>query len=455
MPNRHYPADPDLATFVASIPKTETHLHLEGSVSFEQLHAFDPERYPEPPPFWDPGYRFDGFMHFQSMFDHWIIPYHTSADHYQRTARHVFAECRRRGCRYVETSVHLPAIARIDVDGPELLAAILEVVPPGLEVRLFGGMTHLDHAEHAALLERALGWEDLCGIDLHGPEDWPVHEAVPDYWARARAAGKKTKAHAGEFMDASFVDWVLDNLAPERIQHGVRAIESADVVDKLVEREVVLDVCPISNVKLGVQGIGHMGEHPIRELIDAGVCVTLNTDDTFLFGNNLEEEYIALAVDLGFSRSELLEVARNGGPAPPRSTSGHGARSSTISTRWQPPRGPECHALLGATNSSIPGRMAAGRQAASAARLVTPLRTATNCTPAARAHSASTTESPTYVVASASIAAAAIAANRPSGSGLKRVTHSPPTTWSTSGLRPSRSSACSIRRLNLVETIDR
>ncbi len=309
---RHYQADADLAAFVAALPKTEAHLHLEGSVSFEQLHGFDPVRYPTPPPFWQPDYRFDDFDHFNAQFFQWVAPYHTTAAHYHATARHVFAQCAAQGCRYVEASFHLPAVSWVDVDGPELLDAIIEAAPPGLEVRIFGGMTHRDYAQHEGLLERALKWEQLAGIDLHGPEYWPVDEGIPAYWQRARAMGKVTKAHAGEFMPASFVDFAVEELAVHRVQHGVRAIESPAVVEKLAARGIVLDVCPISNLKLGVEGIVTMANHPIRALMQAGVCVTVNTDDTFMFGNSLTEEYYALVQELGFSRAELIEVARNG-----------------------------------------------------------------------------------------------------------------------------------------------
>ena len=308
----HYTAEPELAAFVAALPKTETHLHLEGSVSFEQLHAFDPDRYSEPPPFWQPDYRFNGFDHFQSLFEEWVIPYHSSLEHYSETAHNVFKRCRAQGCRYVETSFHLPALARMNANGPELLEAIIKEAPPGLEVRVFGGFTRIDYEEHGELLENALGWERLTGIDLHGPENLPIDERLPDYWRRAKECGKVTKAHAGEFMPASSVDWIVDNLEVDRIQHGVRASESSAVVEKLATGGVTLDVCPISNLKLGVEGITTMAEHPIRNLIDAGVCVTVSTDDTFMFGNTLVEEYYALVQELNFTRAELIQVARNG-----------------------------------------------------------------------------------------------------------------------------------------------
>jgi adenosine deaminase len=309
---RHYDADAALTEFVAALPKTETHLHLEGSISFEQLHDFDPRRYAEPPEFWDPEFRYENFGHFQRVFDEWILPYHHSAEQYHETAKSVFAECRAQGCRYVETSFHLPAVSWLEADGPDLLDAIHDAVPEGLEVRVFGGMTHIDYREHAELLDQALSWERLAGIDLHGPEDWPVDAEIPGFWQRARRHGKVTKAHAGEFMPASFVDWVIDNLDVDRIQHGTRAVESSRLVEKIAERGIVLDMCPISNLKLQVDGVPEMSEHPIRQLMDAGVCVTVSTDDTFLFGNSLCDEYHALALELGFDRDDILQVARNG-----------------------------------------------------------------------------------------------------------------------------------------------
>ena len=309
---RHYEADSELAAFVAALPKTETHLHLEGSVSFEQLHEFDPVRYAKHPEFWDPGFRYEDFRHFQRAFDNWIVPYHHNIDQYQKTAQHVFAECRAQGCRYVETSIHLPAVSWMGIDGEDLLAAIHEAAPEDLEVRIFAGMTHIDYPEHGELFETALGWEKLAGIDLHGPEDWPVDAELPDFWQRARHKGKITKAHAGEFMPASFVDWVIDHLQIDRIQHGTRSVESPLLVEKIVEREIVLDMCPISNLKLQVDGVAEMSRHPIGMLMDAGVCVTVSTDDTFLFGNSLTEEYYALVQELGFDKRGLVQVARNG-----------------------------------------------------------------------------------------------------------------------------------------------
>lgn len=118
--------------------------------------------------------------------------------------------------------------------------------------------------------------------------------------------------HTLESLPAGFVDWVIENLGVNRIEHGVRAIESPALVQKLVDHGIVLDVCPISNLKLAVEGIGAMSSHPIRQLVNSGVCVTVSTDDTFMFGNTLTEEYSALSQELEFHNLELIQIARNG-----------------------------------------------------------------------------------------------------------------------------------------------
>jgi adenine deaminase len=307
-----YTAGSELAAWVNALPKTETHLHLEGSTPRELLAEAFPGRFTAAPAFWSPDFRYESFAQFEALYVGEIMPFYSSAQRYHDAARHVLATCAAQGCRYVETSIHLPGVAFAGLDGPEVLAAIRAATPPGLTLRIFGGLCHNDYAPHHALIEDSLGWTDLDGLDLHGPEIFEMEPWTADVWARARAAGKFTKAHAGEFMPAGYVSWVLDHLGVNRIEHGVRSIEDPVLVRRLATEGVALDVCPISNVKLAVAGIPTMAAHPIRRLFDAGVKVTINTDDTYFFGNRLEEEYFALQQDLGFTRAELVQVARTG-----------------------------------------------------------------------------------------------------------------------------------------------
>lgn len=308
-----YRADPRLADFVQRLPKTETHLHLEGACPFQLLHEMDPVKYAAPPPFWDDAYRYRSFNQFMDLYVEYCAAFFTTADRYHAAAKIVLERCAAQGCRYVETSFHLPALLFMQDTGPEVIRAIRSAAPRGLELRVFAGMCHNDYKDAGRdLIEDCLRWPELDGIDLHGWEDIPLESWTADVWARARAAGKFTKAHAGEFMGADYVDRTLDELKVTRIEHGVRSVENAATVARLLRENVALDICPISNVKLAVRGITAMRAHPIRRLFDAGVTVTVNSDDPFFFGNSLSEEYYALHQDLGFNRTELVRIAANG-----------------------------------------------------------------------------------------------------------------------------------------------
>ncbi len=199
----------------------------------------------------------------------------------------------------------------LGVDGKDILDGILAAVPEGLEARVFLGIHHGGlNAKMLPLVEEALTWDGLAGIDLHGTETVPLDEATPRIWREAREAGKFTKAHAGEFCGADFVRYVIEELGAQRIEHGVRAGEDPAVLDLIRERNLTLDVCPISNVKL-MPGLTREN-HPIRELVDAGVRCTVSTDDPMLFGNKLADEYELLHFYRNFSRTELVQIARNG-----------------------------------------------------------------------------------------------------------------------------------------------
>jgi adenosine deaminase len=300
----------DLFNFVQSLPKTETHLHLEGALPLELLRRVRPE-FAEPPASWAHNFKFRDFAHFEKELLDMVFSWFTSPERYHEAAKVIFARIAAQNVKYLETSFASGGIEFLGFNGREVLAAIRAAVPDGLEVRVFLGIHHNGAGpKMMPVLEEALGWPDLAGVDLHGFEDLPVEPWTAPYWEAARRAGKYTKAHAGEFMGADFVQKVMDELKPGRIEHGVRAVENPAVVQELIRRGIALDMCPISNHKL-MPGV-NLATHPIRRLFDAGVKITLSTDDPISFGNRINDEYVALAEKGGFSRRELVELARNG-----------------------------------------------------------------------------------------------------------------------------------------------
>jgi len=301
----------DLADFIHALPKTETHLHVEGALPYELLTAWQPDRWPANPPFRARSYRYATFPDFEKILLDHALPWFTSAEKYHEAAKVMFAQHVAQNVRYVETSFHLPVTKFISVPGPEIIAAIRSAAPVGLEVRVFTGMLRSDlNGDLRPTIDQLHNWDGLAGIDLHGHESMVTTPDTAEVWARVRAAGKVTKCHAGEFDGAARVREAIEFLGVKRVQHGVRAIEDPAVVKLAVERGVTFDVCPISNV--GLRVVAAMREHPIRRLMKAGVRCTVSTDDPLSFGNSLVEEYTALALELNFTRAELAQVARNG-----------------------------------------------------------------------------------------------------------------------------------------------
>lgn len=309
---RQYRPDAKLAEFIQALPKTETHLHLEGALPLTLLQQVAPEKFSDgPPPWWAPDFRYSDFPGFEkTLLDHAIL-WFTSPERYHEAARMVFADLQAQNVRYVETSFHLPITQFINADGKAIVDAILSAAPGGMAVRVFAGMLRTDYTpEFAPVIESLADWDHLSGVDLHGVETWEVQPWTAKVWARVRAAGKVTKAHAGEFGPAANVRQAVEELGVRRVQHGVRAVEDPAVMDLLRNQDVTCDVCPLSNLKLQV--VPAIAQHPIRQLFDAGIRCTLSTDDPFSFGNTLSDEYAALAIEAGFSAAELAQLARNG-----------------------------------------------------------------------------------------------------------------------------------------------
>jgi adenosine deaminase len=304
-------AERSLLSFIQSLPKTETHLHLEGALPYELLTAWQPERFPENPRFRQADFRYPTFSDFnQILLDH-ALPWFVSAQRYHDAAKAIFAKHVAENVRYVETSFHLPVTQFIGVPGRELIAAIRSAVPAGLEVRIFAGLLRSDIAgELRGVIDQLHTWDELAGVDLHGHEDLLTEPDTAAVWAKLRAAGKVTKCHAGEFGGAAKVREAIEVLGVTRIQHGIQAIDDPAVVRLAVERDVTFDMCPISNVRL--QAVDSWTTHPIRALMQAGVRCTVSTDDPLTFANTVNDEYAALATELNFSRKELAHVARNG-----------------------------------------------------------------------------------------------------------------------------------------------
>jgi len=300
-----------LEAFIQALPKTETHLHIEGAVPYhELLRTVDPVKYGPDPEFRRRSFRYDTFPQFESILLDHAMGWYTSAERYHESARAIFAGQVLQNVRYFELSFHLHMAEYIKVPGQEILAAIRSAAPPGLEVRVYAGMLRNAYqGPLQAVIDDLENWDGLAGIDLHGLET-PNEPWTARVWERVRRAGKVVKAHAGECDGAARVREAIEVLGVRRVQHGVRAVEDPAVLQLAADVGATFDICPLSNV--GLRIVPSIAEHPLRRLMAAGINCTVSTDDPLSFANTLTDEYLALAREGGFTRAELAQVARAG-----------------------------------------------------------------------------------------------------------------------------------------------
>lgn len=301
-----------LVEFLLSLPKTETHLHLEGALPWEFLKQVDVERFSKEPEFRKKDFRYQSFEEFESILIEHAMLVFNSADSYYEVSKFIFEKHLAQNVKYVELSFHAGMIEFIKVPGDEILSAILAAVPDELEVRVFLGISRNAYTPFLApRLEDAIeNWDELSGIDLHGLESLPMEAWTEPFWKKAGKSGKELKAHAGEFGPAENVAHAIEKLGVRRIQHGIRASEDEEVLNRILDTGTTLDVCPISNYKLRV--IKNWTEHPLKNFLDRGISCTVSTDDPFSFGNNLVQEYQTCIEKLSISPPEIAELAKNG-----------------------------------------------------------------------------------------------------------------------------------------------
>ncbi|PFG42175.1 adenosine deaminase [Isoptericola jiangsuensis] len=185
----------------------------------------------------------------------------------------------------------------------------------GLEVAVVVAASRMRHPMDARTLARLAaryageGPGEVVGFGLSNDERRGDTDEFAHAFRIARRAGLASVPHGGELLGPGHLRDVVGALAPDRIGHGVRSVEDPTLLASLVESEVALEVCPASNVSLGVYA--HAEDVPLRELVDAGARVALGADDPLLFGSRLVAQYESAREVHGFSDAELADLARS------------------------------------------------------------------------------------------------------------------------------------------------
>ncbi|WBB81440.1 adenosine deaminase [Micromonospora sp. WMMD882] len=312
----------DLSAFIAGLPKVELHVHHVGSASpriVAELAARHEGRSPVPT---DPAalaayFEFRDFAHFIEVYLSVVDLIRDDTDVWLLT-HEVARELARQQVRYAELTITPYSHVRRGIPAPAFCEAIEDArkrarADFGVELAWCfdipgeAGLPAAEETLRIALGERPDG---LVSFGLGGPEIGVPRPQFKPYFDRARAAGLRSVPHAGETTGPQTIWDALRDLGAERIGHGTSAAQDPELLAHLAERRIPLEVCPTSNLR--TRAVTSLAEHPLRQFVDAGVPVTINSDDPPMFGTTLDGEYAVAAGLLDLDAAGVADLARAG-----------------------------------------------------------------------------------------------------------------------------------------------
>ncbi|EPB6721078.1 adenosine deaminase [Vibrio fluvialis] len=305
--------------FIQQLPKVELHLHIEGSLEPELM--FDlAQRNQIAIPFSSPdevraAYQFSNLqsfldiyyqganvlIHEQDFFDlTWAYLLRCQQDNVMHTE--IFFDPQTHTARGIAFETVINGITQALEKGQQELGISSQLIMCFLR--------HLSEADAMLTLQQALPYKDkIVGVGLDSSEQGHPPEKFQQVFRQAREAGFIAVAHAGEEGPALNIRNAIDLLGVQRVDHGVRCMEDAALVQELKQTRMPLTVCPLSNLKLKV--FTEMEQHNIVDLLRQGLCVTINSDDPAYFGGYMTDNFMAVADAHPMSHQELAQFTLN------------------------------------------------------------------------------------------------------------------------------------------------
>jgi adenosine deaminase len=304
-----------LRHMLQAMPKAELHIHIEGSLEPELIFELA-QRNGVSLPYASvealrQAYAFTDLQSFLDIYYAGASVLLTEQDFYDMTmaylrraaadnVRHaeIFFDPQTHTARGVPFRTVIDGIWRACQDGPISASLIMCF------------LRHLSEDDAIATLEEALPFRDkIIGVGLDSSEVGHPPEKFARVFERARNLGLHLVAHAGEEGPPAYIESALDVLNVERIDHGVRCLEDADLTARLVREQMALTVCPLSNIKLRVFDV--MGDSNLRRLLDEGLVATVNSDDPAYFGGYVNDNYVAAFDALPLDAGHARQLAKN------------------------------------------------------------------------------------------------------------------------------------------------
>ncbi len=308
-----------IAEFVQRLPKAELHLHIEGSLEPELMFRLAQRNgvsltYDSVEEIRS-AYRFSNLQEFLDIYYQGMAVLLHEQDFYDLTWAYI-EQCRSNNVVHCEIFFDPQAHTDRGVGFESVVAGISRALQDARDKYSISSrlimcfLRHLSEERAFASLDEALPYLHLIhGVGLDSSELGHPPEKFERVFAAAHALGLKKVAHAGEEGPPEYVWQALQLLEVARIDHGNRALEDSGLVQALVKSKIPLTVCPLSNLSLGV--VDSLENHPLKTMLDAGLLVTINSDDPAYFGGYLNENYLRIAQALKLNASQMSVLAQN------------------------------------------------------------------------------------------------------------------------------------------------
>lgn len=304
---------------IAKLPKAELHLHIEGTLEPELMFKLAQKNNITIPyksiEEVKKAYNFTSLQSFLDIYYAGANVLITASDFFDLTWAYLLT-CKAQNVCHVEIFFDPQTHTKRGISFKTIVEGItqaLEKAESELGISSFlilCFLRHLSEAEAFEALKASLPFkEKILGVGLDSSEVGHPPSKFQKVFEAAAKEGYKIVAHAGEEGDSSYIWEAINLLHVERIDHGIRCDEDAKLVELLIEKQIPLTVCPLSNVKL--KAVKSMHEHNILKLLRQGVLVTVNSDDPAYFGGYMNENYEAICENLDLSSEELKTLAKN------------------------------------------------------------------------------------------------------------------------------------------------
>ncbi|MDH7446991.1 adenosine deaminase [Aquimarina sp. 2201CG14-23] len=305
--------------FIEGIPKTELHLHIEGTFEPELMFEIA-KRNNKKIPYnsvseLKNAYKFNNLQEFLDIYYAGANVLITEQDFYDLTWAYltkvheqnvihveIFFDPQTHTDRGISFDTVIKGIRNALEDGKSKLGITYKLIMSFLR--------HLDEASAFRTLEQALPYKDwISAVGLDSSELGNPPSKFERVFAKSREAGFITVAHAGEEGPAAYIWEALNVLKVTRIDHGNRCLDDQKLVDHLVDLQIPLTLCPLSNLELKV--VLDLKDHPIKKMMDKNLLVTVNSDDPAYFGGYMNENYLGIAQALNLSKQQITTLVKN------------------------------------------------------------------------------------------------------------------------------------------------